>query len=407
MSLLPVAEAIARIVDGVMPLPAETIPLAQAGGRVLAEALSALRTQPPFAASAMDGYALRAAEATAGATLRVIGMSAAGARFRDGIGPGETVRIFTGAPMPPGADTVLIQEDAEVLSPDMIRVREAAQPGRHVRRAGLDFAAGTVLLSAGTRLGPRQIALAAAMGHRTVPVRRKPRVALVATGDELVPPGAVPGPDQIISSNAVGLGALIGRLGGEPLDLGIARDDAGAIEASVHRALDLGADVIVTLGGASVGDHDHAKAALTAAGMRLDFWRVAVRPGKPLMFGIVPGSDGTERARVLGLPGNPVSALVGGVLFMEPLIAALLGAPYRETSESARLAVDMPENDARQDYLRAALTIASDGLPLVRPLAPQDSSMLSVLAAADCLLIRPPHAPAARAGEPCHILRLP
>lgn len=407
MTLLPVAEAIARIVADVAPLAPETTPLAEAAGRVLAADLAARRSQPPFPASAMDGYALRAADAPAGATLRVIGTAPAGQSFAGNVSPGEAVRIFTGAPVPDGADTVLIQEDAETLADGTIRVLEAAVRGRHVRAAGLDFAEGAVLLSAGTRLGFREVSLAAAMGHDAVPVRRRPRVALIATGDELVPPGTLPGPDQIVASNAVGLAALIASLGGEPHDLGIVRDDAGAIAAVVRRAVALPADIVVTLGGASVGEHDLAQMALEDAGMRLDFWKVAIRPGKPLMFGSIPSDGGGPPVRVLGLPGNPVSALVGSLIFLAPLIAALLATPRRDFTEPATLAADVPANDTREDYVRAQLAPSGDGLPRVTPLSPQDSSMLSTLAAADCLLIRPPHAPSGRAGDLCRILRLP
>ncbi|HET7715190.1 MAG TPA: gephyrin-like molybdotransferase Glp [Bauldia sp.] len=407
MSLLPVAEAVARVVAGVTPLPAETVPLSEAAGRVLAEDLPARRTHPPFAASAMDGYALRAADAAAGAVLRVVGMAAAGRSFAGSVSTGEAARIFTGAPIPDGADSVLIQEDAEVLPDGRIRVREAPRPGRHIRRAGLDFTEGAVLLSAGARLGFREVSLAAAMGHGAVPVRRRPRVALLATGDELVPPGASPGPDQIVSSNAVGLAALVASLGGAPHDFGIVSDDAAAIAAAVRRALTLPADVVVTIGGASVGEHDLAQKALESAGMRLDFWKVAIRPGKPLMFGVFAATPDRPAVRVLGLPGNPVSALVGGLVFLAPLLSALLGAPYPDMTEPARLGVDVPANDSREDYLRSKLVPADDGLPRVSPLTPQDSSMLSTLVVADCLLIRPPHAPPGHAGELCRILRLP
>jgi molybdopterin molybdotransferase len=405
MSLLPVREAVARVLAGVAPLGAETVPIADAAGRVLAIDLAANRTQPPFDASAMDGYALRGAEASLGATLRVIGMAAAGHGFPGTVGSGEAVRIFTGAPVPPGADTILIQEDA-AREGDAIRVTEAATPGRHVRRRGLDFTEGDVLLPAGTRLGMRQLSLAAAMGHGALSVRARPHVALIATGDELVPPGTSPGPDQIVSSNATGLAALVAAEGGIAHDLGIVRDDMAEITAAVRRAVALPVDIIVTLGGASVGDHDLAMDALAAAGMRLDFWRIAMRPGKPLMFGTVPGEDG-RTVRVLGLPGNPVSTLVGGLLFLAPLVAAHLGAAPRDPTEPAVLGVDVAANDKREDYVRATLTAMPDALPRVTPIGLQDSSMLSTLAAADCLLIRPPHSPAARAGTPCRILRLP
>jgi molybdopterin molybdotransferase len=407
MSLLPVEAALARILAGVEPLAAETVPLAEAAGRVLATDLAARRSQPPFAASAMDGYAVRAAEATAGATLAVTGMSAAGHRFAGRILPGEAVRIFTGAPVPEGADAILIQEDADPLPGNRIGVRASAIPGRHIRLAALDFAAGDVLLRAGRRLGFRELSLAAAMGHGTVAVRRRPTVVLISTGDELVPPGTLPGPDQIVASNALGLAALAADAGANPYDLGIVRDNASAIAAAVDKAVALPADVIVTLGGASVGEHDLARTALEAAGMRLDFWKVAIRPGKPLMFGAIPGEAGRPAIRVLGLPGNPVSALVGGLVFLDPLVAALLGLPLRDRTEPAVLAVDLPANDGREDYLRSALETVADGLPRVTPLAPQDSSMLSTLVAAGCLIVRPSHAPPGRAGDPCRIIRLP
>lgn len=407
MSLLPVADAIARIVDGVTPLPSETVPIAEAAGRVLASDLAARRSQPPFPASAMDGYALRAADATRGAILPVIGTAPAGRSFAGKVSPGTAVRIFTGAPVPDGADTILIQEDADALSDGTIRVLETAVAGRHVRRAGLDFAEGATLLPAGTRLGFRHVSLAAAMGHATVPVCRRPRVALIATGDELVPPGTLPGPDQIVASNALGLAALVAALGGDARDVGIVGDDVGAIASLVRSVVASSADVVVTLGGASVGEHDLAQMALEDAGMRLDFWKVAIRPGKPLMVGSIPGPGGARPVRVLGLPGNPVSALVGGLVFLSPLIAALLGTQPRDMTAPAILAVDVPANDTREDYVRARLTPSPEGLPGITPLSPQDSSMLSTLAAADCLLIRPPHAPPGRAGDPCRILRLP
>jgi len=407
MSLLPVAEAIARIVDGVTPLPSETVPVAEAAGRVLAADLAARRSQPPFPASAMDGYALRAADAALGATLRVVGAAPAGKSFAGKVAPGQAVRIFTGAPVPEGADTILIQEDADALPDGAIRVREAAVSGRHVRRAGLDFAEGDTLLPAGMRLGFRDVSLAAAMGYADVPVRRRPRVAFIATGDELVPPGALPGPDQIVASNAIGLAALVAALGADGRDAGIVGDDVGAIAAAVRAVVAASADVVVTVGGASVGEHDLSRMALGDAGMQLDFWKVAIRPGKPLMFGSIPGRDGAPPVRVLGLPGNPVSALVGGLVFLSPLISALLGTPHRDLTEPAVLAVDVSANDTRADYVRAKFSPSAGGLPAIAPLSLQDSSMLSTLAAADCLLIRPPHAPPGRAGDPCRILRLP
>jgi molybdopterin molybdotransferase len=405
--LLPVEEAVRRIVAGVTPLEAETVPLSHARGWVLAEPLAARRMQPPFPASAMDGYAVRAADIAAlPARLTVIGTSGAGHGFPGKVGAGEAVRIFTGAPVPEGADAVLIQEDAEVLDAQIIAPRERVAAGRNIRAAGLDFHQGAVLLTPGRRLGTREIALAAAMGHADVRVRRRPRIAIIATGDELVPPGTDPGPDQIFASNPYGIAALVEDAGGEPHDFGIVGDDKAAIGKAVERARALSADILVTLGGASVGDADLVREALGDRGMALDFWRIAMRPGKPLMFGRLPKSNGGTAMRVLGLPGNPVSSFVCALLFLNPLIAGMLGEAFADPSEPAVIGVDLPANDPRQDYLRAALVARPGAPPVATPFPLQDSSTLAILAAADCLLIRPPLAPAAKAGEPCRIIRL-
>jgi molybdopterin molybdotransferase len=397
-----VDEAITRIVAGVAPLATEWVPLAAAAGRVLAKPLSARLTQPPFPASAMDGYAVRAEDLRlAGAELRLVGIAAAGHAFAGRVNPGETVRIFTGAPVPEGADAVLIQEDAEIIDPGTIRAREPVVAGRNIRAAGLDFAAGAILLATGRRIGMREATLAAAMGHATLPVRRRPRVAIIATGDELVAPGADLGPDQIFASNPSGIGACVAAAGGEAHDLGIIADDRAALRAGIEAAHALPADILVTIGGASVGDHDLIRQALETAGMTLDFWRIAMRPGKPLLFGRLGGT------RVLGLPGNPVSSLICAILFLTPLIAACLGAAWQDNTRSAILGGDLPANDARQDYLRATLRRTDDLYPVATALPRQDSSMLSVLAEADCLIIRPPHAPATFAGDSCRILMLP
>jgi len=401
MSLLPVEEAVGRILADVSPLSTETVDVREAYGRFLAEDLAARRSQPPFPASAMDGYAVRAEDAREGARLKVIGTAAAGHGFAGGLSAGEAVRIFTGAPVPQGADAILIQENAEVVDATTVAVLQTVEPGRHVRPTGLDFRAGGVLVKAGRRFGPRELSLAAAMGYGAVPVRQRPRVAIIATGDELVPPGTEPGPNQIVASNAVGIAGLVRAAGGDPHDLGIVEDRRDAIAAAIVEAKDLPADIIVTLGGASVGDHDLVREALEASGVTLDFWRIAMRPGKPLMFGRLAGQ------RVLGLPGNPVSAMVCGLLFLRPLVAAFLGQDAVDSSEAAVLAADVPANEARQDYVRATLIETGAGLPRVAPFPLQDSSMLSTLGAADCLLIRPPNAPAAKAGDQCRIVRLP
>jgi molybdopterin molybdotransferase len=403
MSLLPVAEALRRVLASVRePLSIETIPLAAAHERTLAADLNALRTQPPFAASSMDGYAVRAADvAGVPVTLRVIGASAAGRGFTGSMGSGEAVRIFTGAPMPAGADAVVIQEDTRAEG-DSVIVLEGVASGRYVRPSGLDFRAGETLLRAGQRLDARRLSLAAAMNHAQVLVRRKPRVAILATGDELVRPGETIGPDQIVASNIYALVALVTRAGGEPIDLGIARDTYDDLERAITRARDDDADLLITLGGASVGDHDLVQTALARQGMNLGFWRVALRPGKPLMHGKM------GPMLLLGLPGNPVSSIVCAILFVVPAIRALLGDPSAgaDPAEAARLGAQLPANDSREDYLRATLAPSADGLPIAATLPTQDSSMLGILARADALIVRPPHAPAAQAGEPCRIIRL-
>ena len=400
--LIPVAEALARILASVPgPVAAEEVAIAEAAGRTLAAAVVATRTQPPFPASAMDGYAVRAADATAGAALRLVGTSAAGHGFSGTIGPGETVRIFTGAPVPAGADGILIQENAEADG-ETIRALEAVTAQKFVRRAGLDFSEGDGLLADGDTLDARRLALVAAAGRGRVSVRRRPRVAILATGDELVQPGEVPAWDQIVASNALALAALVNGAGGAAIDIGIAGDTLPALEAAFARARAAEADLLVTLGGASVGDHDLVQTALAAEGLELGFWRVALRPGKPLMHGHL------GNMLVIGLPGNPVSSIVCGLLFVVPAVRALLGDPRAgaDRSEPATLGRDLDANDGRQDYMRAVLDTAPDRLPVAHPESRQDSSMLAVLGRAEALLIRAPHAPAARAGDPCRIIRL-
>ena len=400
--LLPVAEALQLVLASAPePLGAECVPLGEARGRTLSNDLAALRTQPPFNASAMDGYALRAADLGAlPAQLRVIGASAAGHGFNGAVGPGKAVRIFTGAPVPQGADTVIIQENTTAHG-DRVTILQTEPVGRNIRAAGLDFTEGDLLLARGTLLGPCELALAAAMNHGTVPVTRRPRIALLATGDELVKPGDALGPDQIVTSNTYAVGAYAQAAGAEVIDLGIAGDSFAAIEAGIRAARDAGADVLVTLGGASIGDHDLVQTALANEGMELGFWKIAMRPGKPLMHGRIGDM------RILGLPGNPVSAIVCGVLFLIPLIRALAGDPQAgaDQTEAAVLGCDLGTNDSRQDYLRATM-VMGHGLPVATPFGRQDSSMLRVLARSHCLVLREPNAPAAKAGEPCRIIRL-
>jgi molybdopterin molybdotransferase len=399
MALLPVADALARVLEGVAPLPAERIPLAEAEGRVLAEDLAALRTQPPDDVSAMDGYAVRGEDVAAPARLNLIGEVAAGRPLARSVGMGEAARIFTGGVLPAGADTVVIQENT-TREGDTVIVNTPAARGRNVRAAGLDFRKGDVRLTASRRLTGRDIALAAAMNHAALAVRRRPKVAIVATGDELVSPGTEPGPGQIVHSNAFAIGAVARREGAEVIDLGILPDRLEDTIAGVRRARDLGANVLVTAGGASVGEYDLVQPALAAESVDLSFWKIAMRPGKPMMFGHL------RDMRVLGLPGNPVSAYVCSLLFLVPLIRKLLGRPDVDLPlTKGVLGRDLPANDEREEYMRASLT-RRDEIWVATPFPKQDSSMLVPLAAADCLVIRPAFAPAATAGSPCVFVEL-
>jgi molybdopterin molybdotransferase len=398
---MSVAEALARVLEGATPLPAADVPLNDALGRVLATDLASRRTQPPDDLSAMDGYAARAEDvAKVPARLKVIGEVAAGHPFDGRVDAGEAARIFTGGVLPPGADTIVIQENT-TRDGDTVTVTTGKAPkGRHIRVAGLDFKAGTVLLTKGTRLTGRDLALAAAMNHPTVPIHRAPKVAVLATGDELVMPGTEPGFGEIVYSNGYATMALARGEGCEVIDLGIVPDRLEETIAAVRRAGDAGADLLVTSGGASVGEYDLVQKALAAEGLALSFWRVALRPGRPMMHGRLGA------IHVLGLPGNPVSAYVCAVLFLVPLIRRLSGrADVEPRIESAVLGCDLPANDERADYLRATLTQGPDG-PIAVPYPQQDSSMLVPLAKAQCLLVREPHEPAARAGSRCNILKL-
>jgi molybdopterin molybdotransferase len=402
-NLLPVPDALARILEAAQKISdVEVVPLAQAFGRTLAREIVSTRTQPPFDVSAMDGYGLRAADlADTAKRVLLIGESAAGRAFAGVVRAGECVRIFTGAPVPEGVDTVLIQEDA-IVEGAMIGAREPVRENRNIRLAGGDFREGEVGLAAGVRLGPAELALAAAMNHATLPVVRKPRVAILATGDELIAPGQTPGPDQIVCSNPFAVAAYVQGAGGEPVDLGIAGDDFSALEAAIARAKDLKADVLVTLGGASVGDHDLVQSALAKEGMQLGFWRIAMRPGKPLIHGAL------GPMQIMGLPGNPVSSIVCTLIFLIPLLRKLAGDgnPAPDASESAILGADLKANDQRQDFLRAKISRDAQGHIVATPHEMQDSSLLSVFHASQALLLRMPHAPAAKAGDECRILRL-
>lgn len=394
--MLSVDEARARILDGVAPLGAERVPLLSAQGRVLAEDVLACLTQPPFHTTSMDGYALRAADTAMNTTLEVVGEAAAGRRFPGRLGPGQAVRIFTGAPLPEGADAVVPQELAQ-RSGTHVTVAQAVPPGASIRRAGLDFEEGRPGLHAGRRLDPRALALAAAMNHAWLPVCRKPIVALLPTGDELVPPGATPGADQIVLSSLYSVRAACIETGADVVHLGLAGDKLTLLDDRIGAALAVPADIIVTLGGASVGEHDLVKDAFEHHGLALGFWRIAMRPGKPLVFGRIGATA------VLGLPGNPVSSYACCLLFLLPLIRALIGLPPEPVFQKARLGVDLPDNDGREDYLRARITRTPDGLVAV-PFPVQDSSMQAVLAASDGLLLRRPHAKPAKIGDECLIL---
>jgi molybdopterin molybdotransferase len=401
VALMPVAEALALVLREASPVRVEAAPLAQAHGRVLAEDLAALRTQPPADVSAMDGYAVHAEDvARAPASLKVIGEVPAGRPFDGTVGIGEAARIFTGGVLPGGADTVVIQEHTSRAG-DSVVVAKPTPKGRNVRPKGLDFAAGAVLLRRGCRLSDRDLALAAAMNHPAVPVHRRPKVAVLATGDELVMPGSTPGAGQIVYSNGFATIALAAREGCEIVDLGIAPDRLPETIAAIRRAGASGADVLVTSGGASVGDYDLVQRALAGEGLALSFWKIAMRPGRPMLHGRLGAMH------VLGLPGNPVSAYVCAFLFLVPLVRRLMGrTDIDRTPEPAVLGGDLPENDERADYLRATLSTGPDGCQIATALPIQDSSMLAPLAQADCLLIREPHAPAAKVGSPCAILKL-
>ncbi len=398
--LLPVDEALRRILAGASKLETEAAFLGEAGGRVLAADLHAKRQQPPFAASAMDGYALRAADVVnVPATLKLIGQSAAGHAFSGVVSAGEAVRIFTGAPVPEGADSVVIQENA-VARDQTVEIVETIALGRNIRKAGLDFSQGDALLQAGRVLDPAALSLAASADHPTVQVVRRPRLAILATGDELVSPGESYRPDQIIASNSFGLAEIVRQAGGVAIDLGIAEDRMEALDKALDRAIAAKADILVTLGGASVGDHDLVQPALAARGMELDFWKIALRPGKPLMFGHL------DRMKILGLPGNPVSSLICAHVFLTPLIHALTGRSHEPNLRVAKLGSDMAMNDQRQDYVRARVVIGADGQLTATPFALQDSSMLKFLADANGLIIRQPHASAVKAGTDCTVLML-
>lgn len=389
--MIPVSEARERLLGLISALPAEEVPLARAAGRVLARDAVARRDQPPFAAASMDGYAIKSAEAETGAMFRVIGEAAAGHRFDGTAGPGEAVRIFTGAPIPDGTDFVVIQEDVS-RSGDLMTIVRAPGSKSNIRPRGGDFCSGTAL-PAPRILSPSDIALLAAMNIAAVPVTRRPVVALIATGDELVMPGEAPGPDQIIASNGFGLKAMLEALGAKARMLPIARDSVQSLQTAF--ALTDGADLVVTIGGASAGDHDLVGRVAGDLGLKQAFYKVAMRPGKPLMAGRLGGDGDIDGVAMVGLPGNPVSAMVCGQVFLAPMVRAMLGLggappPLRR----AVLSGDLGANGAREHYMRAVIEAGQ-----VRAFDNQDSALLTVLAQANALVVRAPHDPPRPAGD--------
>jgi len=394
--MISVEQAQRQICEAFRPLPAEQVGLADALGRVLAEDVTARVSHPPFAVSAMDGYAVRGTDVTkVPVRLRLVGTAPAGGRYEGRVGPGEAVRILTGGPLPDGADSIVIQENAR-RDGDGVELTALAEPGRHIRAKGQDFEQGKTLLRAGARLTARDIGLAASANRPWLKLRRRPRVAILSTGDELSMPGDPLGPAGIVGSNGLALSAFVRACGGEPTDLGIARDNTGMLADMLAGAA--GADLLITTGGASVGDHDLVQDALAAQGMKLAFWKIAMRPGKPVMFGQLGGTP------VLGLPGNPVSALVTALIFVKPAFAVMEGREATDDTESAILGADLKANDLRQDYLRARLERNADGKLVATPMERQDSAMMAFLAMADGLVIRPPHAPPAKAGDVVTVL---
>lgn len=396
--MLSVEEARARILAPLVATPAETVSLAAAFGRVTAAPIVARRTQPPCDVSAMDGYALRAADAEPGVRLRVIGSAPAGHPFAGAVGMGEAVRIFTGSVVPAGADSILLQEEATSDGTSVV-VGGSVHAGKHVRRAGQDFSHNDVLIAAGRRLSARDVGLAAAANHPWLAVHRKPRIAILATGDEITLPGEPLPADGIVSSNAHALAALAVAAGAEPVVLPVVRDDVEAIAAAAEATR--GMDLLVTTGGASVGEHDLVQAGLSRRGFALDFWKIAMRPGKPLIAGRV------GEVPMLGLPGNPVSALVCAMLFVLPALERLSGLPGEAAPmEQAILGAPLRANDSRADHLRATLAIDADGRLVATPFAQQDSSQMRLLAEATALILRPPRAPPLPQGALVPVIRL-
>jgi molybdopterin molybdotransferase len=398
--MMPVDEAIQRILRKLPALGAETVPLASANGRVLAKPLVSSHNQPPFDSSAMDGYAVRADEVFPGKPLKLAGTAQAGARFIGLMEHGQCVRIFTGAPMPIGADAVIMQEEATAKG-NQISFAKAVKPGTSVRKQGFDFRRGAELLPAGTALTPQMLSLAAGANQPTLTVTKRPRLAILATGDELVPPGTPLGPDQIVASNTFGLAALLAPYAESILDLGIVPDDKPKLDAKLLEAFDAGVDILITTGGASVGERDYVQEVLKDLGVELDFWKLRMRPGKPLMFGT------RGRTLVFGLPGNPVSALVTATVILKPALRALLG---HQDPLWPRIGVPvlsaLPPNGPRRHYMRGNLSRNEIGFLQVTPIFETDSGHSSSLAMADALIVQPEDHPGAPPGEIVEVIPL-
>jgi molybdopterin molybdotransferase len=397
--MISLEEARLRMLDGVRPVQTEIVSLAEAWGRVTAAPVLARVAHPPRDVSAMDGYAVAASGAGVGAVLRVVGAAPAGHPW-DGpaLRPGEAVRIFTGGVLPQGGDAVLIQEDAR-REGDTVTVIEAPVAGRYIRRAGQDFAVGEVLVAAGRRITARDVGLAGAGNHPWIAVHRRPRVGILSTGDEVALPGEAIPPGGVVSSNTHALAALVRGAGGEPVVFPSVPDDRDSLARAAEAAA--GLDLLLTSGGASVGDHDLVRETLQGSGMALDFWNVAMRPGKPLLHGSLRG------VKVVGLPGNPVSVIVAGVMMVRPVIERLSGLPGDPPEAvPARLGAAVPENDRRADHLRARLERDADGMLVATPFPRQDSGMMRFAAMADALVLRAPYAPSLPAGSTVAVIRL-
>jgi molybdopterin molybdotransferase len=404
--LVPADEARAIVLNNVQPAGQEHVDLASAGNRILSENVSSLRTQPPFDASAMDGYAVQQADIQdlPAHHLQMVGTSRAGEPFDGSLKPGQVVRIFTGAVVPEGADSIVIQENTQ-RNDTSITILQGVTEGRFIRKAGLDFKTGETLLRRQDILTPNRIALAASMNHDQLPVFNKPRVALIATGDELVMPGGELSHGQIIASNTLGLKVGIENCGGDVLDMGIVADKSRALETAFKTAIDNKCDLIITTGGASVGDHDLVMPSAKACGFDFEIAKIAMRPGKPFLFAKKHTND--HVTYLTGLAGNPVSSLIAFNVFVKPLIQLLSGRNADDIGiQNATLGCNLPENDNRAEFMRATLERDNTGNWLASPFELQDSSMLANLVRANCLVWRPVNAPAASKGDPCEIVLL-